>query len=299
MQVNLQTSLKRTEKWPASYELGRSDISRKVDPRLVERKDFRAWNYDEFRVFETRSPNWQPFFRYTKPLCQVTQGWKPMSVEPQPSNLTWHATQRWLQFEGEARANLIRIAAIGTFYLIHLWHYFSSQGKLPNWLPSWLDLQQGDPSEVSQRFHVMVTCLAVSWVMLAASVNMALQNRFFPRWLPVATLLGDVLFLTSVLCIAGGPRSPLVVGYFLILALATLRFNLSLIRLATFATMLGYLVVLGSAKWPTLFGHPAELDLTVSRFFQFVTLAALALTGITSGQVIRRIHALIEGKHDG
>ena len=50
-----------------------------------------------------------------------------------PADQSWHIIQRWQQYEGEARANLLRIGAIGTFYLIHPWNYLSSQGKLPHW----------------------------------------------------------------------------------------------------------------------------------------------------------------------
>jgi hypothetical protein len=40
---------------------------------------------------------------------------------------------------------------------------------------------------------------------------------------------------------ADGPRSPLIVGYFLIPVLAGLRFQLRLVWFATVAVMLGYL----------------------------------------------------------
>ncbi len=53
---------------------------------------------------------------------------KPISQEA-ATDRPWYITQRWQQYEGEARANLLRIAVIGTFYLIHLWNYFSSQGR--------------------------------------------------------------------------------------------------------------------------------------------------------------------------
>lgn len=202
----------------------------------------------------------------------------------------WHITQRWQQYEGEARANLLRIIAIGTFYVIHLWNYFSSLGRLPDWG----FLQLAEAGEIDRRFHVMVTLLALAWIAMAAAIHLSLRARVFPGWLPAASTVADVLFLTGVLCISSGPRSPLVVGYFLVIALSALRFSLPLVRIATVSALFGYVGVLGSAKWPTAFGLASEVDFTVPRFHQLVVLAGLALTGIVVGQVIRRVRRLAE-----
>ncbi len=213
-----------------------------------------------------------------------------MPTPTSPDQQTWHIVQRWQQYEGEARANLLRIAAIGTFYLIHLWNYFSSQGKLPDWG----FLQLAKAGEIDRRFHVMVTLLALAWLAAAAAVHLSLRARVFPIWLPITSITVDLLFLSGILCISSGPRSPLVVGYFLIVALAALRFSLPLVRVATIGGMFGYLGVLGCAKWPAVFGLATEVDRSVPRFHQLVFLVGLGLTGIVLGQVIRRMRRLAE-----
>jgi len=202
----------------------------------------------------------------------------------------WFVTQRWQQYEGEVRANLLRIAALGTFYLLHLWNYYSSRG----WLPDVGFLQMAGEGEVAERFHLLVTLVTLAWVMLAAAVHMALRSRVFPGWLPTASTVGDLVFLTSLLCIASGPRSPLIVAYFLIIALAALRFSLPLVRVATVGAALGYLVLLACAKWPERFGFDPEVDRQVPRFEQVIFLAAVALSGIFIGQVIRRVRHMAE-----
>jgi len=223
-----------------------------------------------------------------------------MSTDTQTQNHAWHVTQRWQQYEGEARANLLRILAIGTFYLIHLWNYFSSAGKLPN-----LGfLQLSEAGTVDRRFHLMVTFLALAWVMLAAGVHISLRNRVFPGWLPTVSTLADVLFLTSTLLISAGPRSPLVVAYFLIIVLSALRFDLRLVRVTTVAAIVGYICLLGYAKWPATFGRDGANDYTVPRYQELITIAALALTGIIVGQVIRHVRNLAteyatRAAHDG
>ena len=94
------------------------------------------------------------------------------------------------------------------------------------------------------------------------------------------------MLLTGILTVADGPRSPLVVGYFLLIVLSTLRFNLPLVRVATVGSMAGYLFLLGYAKWFT------DRDLRLPRYHQIIFLLALALSGIVLGQVIRRVHGL-------
>ena len=213
-----------------------------------------------------------------------------MPAPDRPSDKSWFITSRWHQYEGEARANQLRIIAIGTFYVIHLWHVLSSRGKLL----AWDLLQLGKAGEVPERFHLLVTLLALAWICVAAVVHMSLRARVFPRWLPKASTTCDLLFLTSLLCISTGPRSPLVSCYFLVIALSALRFDLGLVRLASIGAIVGYVCLLGCAKWPTSFGLGGEVDLTVPRYHQLMVIAALGLTGIITGQVVRRVRQLAE-----
>ena len=203
---------------------------------------------------------------------------------------SWFITERWQQYTGEARANLLRIVAIGTFYLVHCWTYYSSAGKLPNWG----FLQVVEAGSIDRKFHLLVTCLALAWIMLAAWVHLMLRAQVFPRWLPTVSTLGDVLLLTSVLGIAAGPRSPLVVGYFLVIVLAALRFDIRLVRLTTFAVVAGYVCLLGLAKWPARFGLDPTVERMVPRYQELVFVLALALTGVFVGQIVRRVRYLAQ-----
>jgi hypothetical protein len=207
----------------------------------------------------------------------------------------WFIAQRWQAYDAEARANLLRILAIGAFYLVHLSTYLSSQGRLPQFG----FLQLADAGEISKQFHVMVTLLATAWAMLALSILLCLQQRIFPRWLPYFSTACDVLMLTAMICVADGPRSVLVVGYYLILILATLRLSLPLVRFATAACSLAYLFILGCTKWPDSFGfdrlNPHLADLRVPRYQQFIMLLSIALAGVMLGQIVRRVRYLAQG----
>jgi hypothetical protein len=201
----------------------------------------------------------------------------------------WYIAQRWQAYEAEGRANLLRTIAIGVFYLVHLWSYFSSQGKLPNWGV----LQLAEPGQINERFHVIVTLLAVAWAMLALGVLLCLQQQIFPRWLPYFTTGCDVVLLTSVLCVSNGARSPLVTGYFLILVLATLRLGLSLVSFATITSAAAYLIVLGCGKWFPLLGGVSS-EARVPRYHQLIVLMAIVLAGVMLGQIVRRVEKLAE-----
>ncbi|HEY2412446.1 MAG TPA: hypothetical protein VGI40_09400 [Pirellulaceae bacterium] len=181
----------------------------------------------------------------------------------------WFIASRWQEYEGEARANLLRIVAIGAFYVIELLRFYGFEKAVPEHLP----------------FHRQATLIAVAWTMVALAIWMCLRLRIFPAALKYVSTACDILLLTSLAALnAPGPFSPLVLGYFLIVALAALRFNLGLVWFATVASMLGYwsLVGLIDKKW-------FDADHAVPPTRQLITLFSLALTGIVIGQVIRRV----------
>jgi hypothetical protein len=209
------------------------------------------------------------------------------------SDRNWFIAQRWEAYEAEARANLLRIIAIGLFYLVHLWSYFSAQGRLPNFGL----LQLAGAGEINKQFHLLVTLLAVAWAMLALGILLALQQRIFPRWLPYFSTGCDILLLTCMISIGSAARSPLVSGYFLILVLSALRLSLPLIWFSTAVCALSYLCVLGLAKWPDRFGisklvGETAADLRVPRYYQMITLLAIILAGVMLGQIVRRVRFL-------
>ena len=191
----------------------------------------------------------------------------------------WFILSRWREYSGEARANLLRIIAIGAFYAIELLNYHG------------VDLGPFEmPATVDLKFHQAMTALAVAWTMVALATHVCLRLHIFPAGLKYATTACDVILLTTILTVADGPRSPLVVGYFLVIAGSALRFQLSLVWCATLASMAGYLWLLGFARW---FAAP-ERQLLVPRYQQLIMLVALAMTGVILGQVVRQVRSLAQ-----
>lgn len=191
----------------------------------------------------------------------------------------WFIVGRWQEIEGEARANLLRVIAIGVFYSIEL----AANYGLPL---GWLQLTPA----VDPRTHQVITAIAVAWTLVALGVHVLLREQIFPAALKYVTTACDIVLLTTMLSVAHGARSAMVVGYFLIIALAALRFQLGLIWCATLSSMAAYTFLLGYAKWfaPTKMRD----DMLVPRYQELIFLAALAMTGVILGQVVRRVKAM-------
>ena len=198
----------------------------------------------------------------------------PASTAATPADRQWFIVGRWQEFEGESRANLLRIVAIGAFYIVQLIHfyYFSDHG------------------EVAKQFHQRATAIAVAWTMVSLAVMLCLRRQVFPAALKYCTTGCDLLLLTALAALAAGPHSPLVLAYFLIIALAALRFSLGLVWFSTLGAMVGYWLLVGiedgkSSAW-------FDNQHAVAPVEQLITLVSLALTGVVIGQVVRRVKAL-------
>ncbi|MFO0965047.1 MAG: hypothetical protein U0793_05600 [Gemmataceae bacterium] len=200
-----------------------------------------------------------------------------MAPETSPNERHWHILSRWQEFEGEGRANLLRMIGLSAFYGVELINYHG------------LHIGPIDmPAVVDRPFHLSVTFVTLAWAMLSLGVLYCRRNGIFPFYLKFISTSCDLLLLTTTLTLADGPRSPLVVVYFLIVALAALRFSLRLIWFATAGAAAGYLFLLGFARWGSAPGWPKP-DMSLPRYHQVIFLLALILTGVILGQVIRRV----------
>ena len=123
---------------------------------------------------------------------------------------SWFIVSRWQEYAGETRANLLRVIGIGVFYGIQLVHYYVFS----------------DRSEAANSFHQAATALAVAWSLMALGVLLCLRSEFFPGVLKFLSTAVDIVLLSGLAMIGSKAHSPLVMVYFVIIALAALRFNL-------------------------------------------------------------------------
>jgi hypothetical protein len=180
----------------------------------------------------------------------------------------WYIASRWQEYEGEGRTNLLRVLAIAAFYANHLLWYTRLEA----------------PTAADTQFHRLATLIAAGWVFLSLAVLVALQRRFLPAALKYATTCIDLILLTALAWLGRGPESPLVHGYFLVIAAAALRFSLPLVWCSTLGGMFCYLVLIG-AKDKTWFDP--QHDTAVVE--QLSMLLSLMWLGIAIGQVLRRV----------
>jgi hypothetical protein len=180
----------------------------------------------------------------------------------------WYIVHRWLEYDGESRANLLRIMAIGGFYLVQLVQFY------------WLEQQ----AAAAVPFHQRATALAVAGTMVALGITLCLRRQIFPAALKYVSATCDIVLVTALVWLAGGPLSPSTRAFFVVIALAALRFDLGLIWYTTLGCLVAYEGLVGSAdkKW-------FDAEHAVPVVDNLLMLVSLALTGLIVGQVIRRV----------
>lgn len=193
----------------------------------------------------------------------------------------WDDVRRLEEWAGETRVNLVRLAGIVLFYGRHLLEY----------------LLASPGAYVRGPYHLRVTWLAAAWAVSVLLVRQSLLRRSVPDWLKYATTAWD-LFLITLLCMfAGGPRSPLVLLLFLVVAMAPLRLSLRLVYATTAGAMMSYLCLLAYYAWFKIGREKyySTPELRIPRAEEAVYLLALLIAGLLAGQVVRQARRIAGG----
>jgi len=183
----------------------------------------------------------------------------------------WEDAQRIEAWAGEIRVNLLRIAAILAFYGHHLFNVYVA----------------GDPA-VTADYHASVTALAIAWAASAMGLHFALSRRWVPPALKYAAVAWDVILVTMLLILSGGPKSPLCILYFLVVATAPLRLCLRFVWCSTLSAITSYVFILGHAKF-------VKPDRMVPRPSQIIFVLGLGVAGLLAGQMVRQARRLVRG----
>jgi hypothetical protein len=185
------------------------------------------------------------------------------------------------EYRGEERANLLRIVGIALFYAVQLLNRYGVD----------LGALHVPRLEMSDQLHEAMTLVAAGWLAIAMAVSLSLRNRFFPPWLKYAVTLFDFALATIALSFADGPKSPLVVVLFPLLALSAMRIDRGLVRFATAGAVASYLWLVGLAAY-------VRTDLMVPRYQEILMVLALALTGVVLDAVVGASRTLAEETAD-
>lgn len=191
-----------------------------------------------------------------------------------------HRLEGWV---GETRLNLVRLAAIILFYGYHLINVYVAR----------------DNPALAGAYHVKVTALVMVWSVGVAVLY--LSRRWVPPALKYVVTGWDTVLITTLVVLAGDPRSPLTVLYFLVIAAAPLRLSIRLVCTATLLTLMAYGFLLGHYAF-YLIGYEhyyADSALRIPPTQEVIFALGLATAGILAGQVVRQARRLLDGNEAG
>jgi hypothetical protein len=177
----------------------------------------------------------------------------------------------WLKrresWAGDWKSNRIRLAAVALFTLNEIINYHVLH-------------------VVDLRFHVGSLLIVALWVVATALFTILLREHIWPRAISYVIVATDVLLLTWLLFLGDGPRSPLVVLYFLVIALAGVRVDPAVCLFAGAATTLGYGAVLEFTK-------RQKPEFLVPPTHAVIVALALLLMGVIMAHLVARALSLL------
>ncbi len=194
---------------------------------------------------------------------------------------TWEAARRIESFAGEVRVNRLRLAAIIIFYARHL-----------------IDIYLNPLNrQISGRYHLWVTIIVLAWTAEVITLHWALSRRRVGEKLKFISVIWDLVMVTLLGIAAGGPRTPLMLLYFIVIGSAPLRMSLGVVWVATLGAMAGDAIVVMYYAWYVIGFHKyyATAELRLSRSAEFIWFLSLGVAGLLAGQVVRQMRRLTGG----
>ncbi len=203
-----------------------------------------------------------------------------------------HITSRWLEYEGELRAGLLRVILIICFYSAELFTYMAANSV----------------SEAAQQFHRQATYLSAAWVLVSLAALVAIARRWLPAGMKYAATAVDVGLLTAMAWFGSGASSPLVCLYALLIIMAGLRGSLKLIWFTTLLALAAYWGLLtlpvhatgGIALSDAALGDAALGDaasgagkVPIQSIEVMVITLGIAASGIVTGQLVRMLRQVV------
>lgn len=199
------------------------------------------------------------------------------------NDVRWDDARRLEAWAGEVRVNLIRVAALIVFYGHHLLNVY---------------VIADDPA-LKGPYHAAVTAVVMAWAVGCFVLYFCLQRRWVPPGLKYVATFWDLSLVTALLVAApDGPRNPLALLYFVVIAASPLRLSLRLVACTTFGAMaatavaLGHFVFfrVGSADY-----FAAGSVYRIPRIAEIIFLLSLGAVGLLAGQSVRQARRLVAG----
>ena len=177
-----------------------------------------------------------------------------------------HLGQRLWSWTRRQPALALRLGALGLFYVVEIVNYFAGV--------------------VGWDFHWRISLLMGTWAVASAVCQQFLESR---RWsIPARFAWGtlDAILLLSVLLVADGAGSPLIVGYFLLIVGSGLWFRVRFVTFMTVLSLLSYGILVADAY----FRRPELGPLGTDRHVIFAV--ALVVVGAAVAYLTQRVRTL-------
>lgn len=200
----------------------------------------------------------------------------PPELPQEVRDRQWYIVRRWQTYAGELRALILRAIAVVVLYACQLTHHFL--------------VLTGEARAANLRFQQGATGVAVLLLVVSLLTLLLVLKRFLPAWLPFLTTAIDLLAIAALVTLAGGPMMTSLTGaFYLVVAMAGLRFDLKLVWGTTLGAMVAYLASVGAVddSW-------FDANHVVPLVQQGVSLACIGATGIVVGQIVRLARPLAE-----
>ena len=174
--------------------------------------------------------------------------------------------KRWAQHRPALAATLL---ALAVFYTSHF-------------------LELLVPAANARSYHIYVTGIVLVWAVMAVAFQWLIER---PRWHTLGVFSWaamDVVLFTALLWVKGGPSSPLVGGYLLLIGVAATRFRARLVWFVTELALTGYTVLVADAYRQRPHLAPTTPQTPV------IFAMALILMGLVMSLLLRRSRAFTQ-----
>lgn len=170
---------------------------------------------------------------------------------------------------GERKVNIIRLIAISAFFADEIINYYFL-------------------GAVEPRIHARTIWTLLAWELFAvAAWHRVNLGNHYARWMKYASTGVDTLFLTFIIIALEANSGPLISLYYLLIAQSALRYSRNAIFTVTGLSVAGY-----AAVWWFSFGN--TLIQPVSAYVAGIHLLAMAVMGLTVGDVVRKMRGLVQ-----
>ena len=199
--------------------------------------------------------------------------------DQQTEDRQWFIVRRWQTYASELRVLVLRMIVVVVLYACHLAHFVSLSSEA---------------RDAAQRFHQGATAVAVLLLVVSFLTLLLVLKRILPAWLPFLTTGIDLVAIAALVGLAGGPMSTSLTGaFYLVIAMAGLRFDLRLVWAATLGAMAAYMASVGMVddSW-------FDANHAVPLVQQAISVACLGGTGVVVGQMVRLARPLAQEYHE-